>query len=35
MVVFLGGKASGFHNSDGHDTSDDSPRLFQVCIPGL
>jgi hypothetical protein len=39
MVVFLGGKASGFRNLRDHDTYDaDGTRLFQVCItelPGL
>jgi gelsolin len=36
MVVFLGGKASGFRNLHDHDTYDvDGTRLFRVGITGL
>jgi hypothetical protein len=36
MVVFLGGKASGFRNLRDHDTYDaDGTRLFQVCVNEL
>jgi hypothetical protein len=36
MVVFLGGKASGFRNLHDHDTYDvDGTRLFQVGVSGL
>jgi hypothetical protein len=36
MIVFLGGKASGFRNLHDHDTYDaDGTRFFQVCVNEL